>query len=115
MYREHFKTCKFKLAGFFIYLRQPTDYKAKNMKQKLLVLVCLISFVSWGKSTTANPSIGLLMRSYNQGSYILFEFSIKNTGEETLTNIYLSETPSTTVITYQFTTIRSMGNTIIIV
>jgi uncharacterized repeat protein (TIGR01451 family) len=62
------------------------------MKQKLLLLAILITFASWGKSTTANPSIGILLSGYPAGGgQIFFNISIKNTGEETLTNVYVTD------------------------
>lgn len=65
------------------------------MKQKLLVLICLITFISWGKpkeKVTANPSIGILLTGFSGGpDQFFFNISIKNTGEETLTNVYVTE------------------------
>lgn len=72
------------------------------MKLKLLLLTVLISFTSWGKSTTANPSIGILLSSYPGGpGLIFFNISIKNTGGETLTNVYVTD-DSTSSPTMQF-------------
>ncbi len=63
------------------------------MKQKLLLLAILITFSSWGKEKNlANPSIGILLSGYPAGAgQIYFNISIKNTGEETLTNVYVMD------------------------
>jgi hypothetical protein len=82
------------------------------MKKKILFLFLLSFAVVTAKpkeKITINPAIGLLMISYNQGDHILFEFKIKNIGEETLTNIYLTEAPNTSPINYQFNPITSLA------
>lgn len=63
------------------------------MKQILLLLAIIITFASWGKEKNlANPSIGILLRGYPAGAaQTIFHISIKNTGEETLTNIYVTD------------------------
>lgn len=64
------------------------------MKQKLLLLllsICSISFAKPVEKPAANPAIGLIMIGQFQGNgFLSFEFRIKNYGEETLTNIYVS-------------------------
>jgi uncharacterized repeat protein (TIGR01451 family) len=62
------------------------------MKQKLLLLILLFSpiFIANAKPPTG-PSIGLIMFQTNGfGNMTQFSFIIKNTGDETLTNIYVT-------------------------
>lgn len=64
------------------------------MKQKLLLFILLtisLGFANSKTKATANPAIGITMYGYNNGFQIDFFISIKNTGEETLTNIYVTD------------------------
>ncbi|MGL2966380.1 DUF7619 domain-containing protein [Flavobacterium sp. XGLA_31] len=65
------------------------------MKQKLLFLtllsVTLIGFAKPKPKTTTNPAIGVMLSAFNTGGPIFFNITIKNTGEEILTNIYLTD------------------------
>ncbi|MFN3753593.1 T9SS type A sorting domain-containing protein [Flavobacterium sp.] len=84
------------------------------MKQKLLFLFLLTFSIVIAKPKEAavnGPAIGLKMSGVFSGgsSNIQFSFYIKNTGTETLTNIYITEAPGTTPITYNFNTIASLA------
>lgn len=64
------------------------------MKQKLLFLFLLSFSLVTAKPlaiTTANPAIGILMTANNFGTDIFYTISIKNIGEETLSNIYVTD------------------------
>ncbi|WP_291132133.1 T9SS type A sorting domain-containing protein [Flavobacterium sp. UBA7682] len=83
------------------------------MKQKLLFLF-LLSFslvIAKPNKTVDGPAIGLKMTGGFGGgpSSIQFSFYIKNIGTETLTNIYITEAPGTSPITYYFTPIASLA------
>lgn len=98
------------LAGFFIYLHQLTDYKQKTMKQKLLLIICLITLTSWGKSTTVNPSIGITASAFASGPGIfLYSINIKNTGDETLTNVYVTDFIVGPTSQFSFSTFASLA------
>lgn len=66
------------------------------MKKTVLLLFLFISAISLAKPVekpTANPAIGLIMTGqFFSSSQVYFEFKIKNYGEETLTNIYVTNT-----------------------
>ncbi len=84
------------------------------MKQKLLLLAILsftIGFAHPKTTATNNPSIGIMMTAMNVGNAVFFTISIKNTGEETLTNIYVTdENPNpTNGILFNFLTIDSLA------
>jgi uncharacterized repeat protein (TIGR01451 family) len=59
------------------------------MKQKLLFLLLLTFTIGFAKpsKTSGNPSIGILLESNNFGSGITYTISIKNTGDEPLSNV----------------------------
>lgn len=81
------------------------------MKQKLLLLAILISFASWGKSNATNPLIGITASCNAVGpGLFLYSINIKNTGEETLTNIYVTDNPDLVgpVTQFSFGTITSL-------
>lgn len=69
------------------------------MKKKLLLLLLFVFTLSLAKpavTSSANPAIGLIMIGQFQGNgNLTFQFQIKNYGEETLTNIYVTNLPST--------------------
>jgi hypothetical protein len=82
------------------------------MKQKLLALTLLtltLSFANPKSRTAINPSIGIMMSAMNTGNEIVFNISIKNIGEETLTNINVFEANPVNGITFNFSTIASMA------
>ena len=57
------------------------------MKQKLLLLVLLtfsIGFANPKVKTTTNPAIGIMMYATNTGGMVIYNISIKNTGDEVL-------------------------------
>ncbi len=68
------------------------------MKQKLLILLFFsfsISFATpFQNPNPSGPSIGLIMYGYTDGFTTHFNFYIKNTGTETLTNVYVNNTPT---------------------
>jgi uncharacterized repeat protein (TIGR01451 family) len=81
------------------------------MKQKLLLLALLsfvISFANPKAKTTTNPAIGIMMSAINTGFQIIYNISIKNTGDEVLTNIYIQDwNPMNGQIQFDFSTIPS--------
>jgi uncharacterized repeat protein (TIGR01451 family) len=84
------------------------------MKQKLLLLTLLsftiISFAKPKENAVTGPSIGLLMNGQFIGFQMInFEFSIKNTGDETLTNIQISPNTSNGTISFDFTSIPDLA------
>jgi hypothetical protein len=66
------------------------------MKKTYLLLSLLVFSLSVAKTTTAppkaiNPSIGVTLQSMSTGGPVIdFTIAVKNTGEETLTHIYIS-------------------------
>ena len=68
------------------------------MKQKLLFLLLFsffVGFVNAKATPPTGPSIALIMQqSYSDGYTTYFNFSIKNNGTETVTNVYVSNTPT---------------------
>lgn len=72
------------------------------MKKTVLLLFLFIFTFSWAKSSeksTANPAIGLIMiGQFLTDGEVYFEFKIKNYGEEILTNIYVTNTDSSSFI-----------------
>ena len=80
------------------------------MKQKLLFLFLLSFSIVLAKpnekKTTANPSIGILMSANNFGSAIFYTIKIKNIGEETLTNVFVTD--PTNSIQFNFSTIATL-------
>lgn len=84
------------------------------MKIKLLSLLLLTYTMVLAKpkeATVNGPAIGLMMTGMFSGGYdnVEYSFYIKNTGTETLTNIYITEATGTTPITYYFTPIASLA------
>lgn len=83
------------------------------MKQKLLFLFLLTFSIVMAKpkeATVNGPAIGLKMTGMFDGpGGVQFSFYIKNIGTEILTNIYITEAPGTTAITYYFTPITSLA------
>ncbi len=82
------------------------------MKQKLLALTLLtltLSFANPKSRTAINPSIGIMMSAMNTGNEVVLNISIKNIGEETLTNINVVEASPANGITFNFSTIASMA------
>ncbi len=82
------------------------------MKQKLLFLFLLTFSIVMAKpkeKTTVNPAIGILMSGTNFGTDIFYTISIKNIGEEILTNVYVTQGPNTFGMTFQFGTIASLA------
>lgn len=80
------------------------------MKIKLLLLFLLTFSLALAgprtKKATANPAIGILMSGFNSGGGIFFNISIKNIGEETLTNIYVTDPEN--IIFFDFATIATL-------
>lgn len=68
------------------------------MKQKLLAFLLFsffVSFVNAKATPPTGPSIALIMQqNYTNGNTAFFNFRIKNNGTETLTNVYVSNTPT---------------------
>ncbi len=67
------------------------------MKQKLFYLSILLSSICLAipKASATNPAIGVtLTRAFGPDNPLLFEVSIKNIGDEPLTNIYATENPN---------------------
>ncbi|MBP6556867.1 MAG: T9SS type A sorting domain-containing protein [Flavobacterium sp.] len=82
------------------------------MKQKLLFLFFLTFSIVMAKpkeKTTVNPAIGILMSATNFGTDIFYTISIKNIGEETLTNVFVTQGPNTFGMTFQFGTIATLA------
>jgi hypothetical protein len=83
------------------------------MKQKLLFLLLLtftIGFAKPKEKVVSGPSIGLLMHGeFIDFTTIAFEFSIKNTGDETLTNIQISPNTATGSISFDFISIPDLA------
>lgn len=82
------------------------------MKIKLLLLFLLTfaTIIAKPKEKTAvNPAIGIMMSGNNFGGGVIYSISIKNIGEETLTNIFVTEGPTTFGMTFQFGTIASLA------
>lgn len=82
------------------------------MKIKLLLLFLLTFATIIAKpkeKTTVNPAIGILMSGTNFGGGVFYSISIKNIGEETLTNVFVTEGPNTFGMTFQFGTIASLA------
>lgn len=83
------------------------------MKQKLLFLFLLSFSIVIAKpkekNVMANPDIGILLSATNFGTDIFYTISIKNTGEETLTNVFVTEGPNTFGLIFQFGTIASLA------
>lgn len=62
------------------------------MKQKLLLTILLITSISWGNPSTTNPLIGITVAGFTGGGgQFFYSINIKNTGEETLTNIFVTD------------------------
>ncbi|WP_264522243.1 T9SS type A sorting domain-containing protein [Flavobacterium sp. N1994] len=83
------------------------------MKLKLLSFFLFCFSIAVAKSTENPPTgaaIGLKMNGLmGPPNYVQFYFSVKNTGTETLTNVYITEAPGTTPIMYNFTPIASLA------
>lgn len=82
------------------------------MKQKLLVLTLLsftIGFANPKAKATTNPAIGITLTGYNVGNAIFFNINIKNTGEETLTNVYITDLDPMNSIIFSFATIPTLA------
>ncbi|NNT72102.1 T9SS type A sorting domain-containing protein [Flavobacterium sp. IMCC34852] len=82
------------------------------MKQKLLFLFLLTFSIAIAKpkeKTTVNPAIGILMSATNFGVDVFYNISIKNTGEETLTNVFVTQGPNTFGMTFWFGTIATLA------
>lgn len=80
------------------------------MKKQILLFIILLSFATWGKNkTVTNPSIGVLLYTYDTSqNEIFFYINIKNTGEETLTNIYVTDESTSPGIQFFFSPIVSL-------
>jgi uncharacterized repeat protein (TIGR01451 family) len=79
------------------------------MKQKLLSLLLLtftIGFAKTNEVPPTGPAIGIMSQSSWPGNY---QLSIKNTGTETLTNIYVTQSYGDNPINFQFSTISSLA------
>jgi uncharacterized repeat protein (TIGR01451 family) len=82
------------------------------MKQKLRLLILLsftLGFASPKTKVNPNPAIGITLTAYNVGNAIFYNINIKNTGDETLTNVYVTNIDPTNLITFNFSTIASLA------
>ena len=81
------------------------------MKQKLLSFLLLLTTLGFATPKTKNttiPSIGIMMSGNLYGQQVIFNIRIKNTGEETLTNIYVTEVDPVSGISFSFSPIASL-------
>jgi uncharacterized repeat protein (TIGR01451 family) len=81
------------------------------MKQKLLFLLLSAFTICFAKpkdKTSGNPAIGIMMAANNFGSGIAYTISIKNTGDEPLSNVYVTSAfgPG---IDFMFSTISTLA------
>lgn len=82
------------------------------MKQKLLLLTLLsitIGFANPKAKATANPAIGIMMTAINVGNAVFYTISIKNTGEETLTNVYVTDVQAFPPMQFNFSNIDTLA------
>lgn len=82
------------------------------MKQKLLLLTLLsftIGFANPKAKATANPAIGITLTAYNVGNAIFYTINIKNTGEETLFNVYLTDVDPSNAIIFNVTSFPALA------